>query len=174
MQGKDLPDDANRCDLYAADDSGVVDTLRWIAAEEQAGVKRSKGGEGGDGTGERALTASVWELKSVTQGASLTTSIEQMPGYRSSAQFHQAPAVPEAAPVAVDVAARERELRRECAELARDLAFALDVPGRPVGPRDVHRTAKERLAKAQGDLSLGELERKKVWLERSIRAGRMV
>jgi superfamily II DNA or RNA helicase len=169
------PDDANRCDLYAADDSGVVDTLRWIAAEEQAGVKRSKGGgEGGDGTGERAIQHSVWELKSVTQGASQTTSIEQMPGYRSSAAFHQAPPVPEAAPVALDVAARERALRRECAELARDLAFALDAPGRPVGPRDVHRIAKERVAKAQGDLSLGELERKKVWLERSIKAGRLV
>ena len=169
------PDEANRCDLYAADDSGVVDTLRWIAAEEQAGVKRSgKQSEGVAATGTREVQHSVWELKSVTQGASQTTSIEQMPGYRSSALFHAAPPVPEVAPVALDVARRERVLRRECAVLARDLAFALDTSARPVSPRDVHRSAKERLAKAQGDLSVGELERKKVWLERSIQAGRMV
>ena len=168
-------DDANRCDLYAADDSGVVDTLRWIAAEEQAGVKRTgKGGEGLAVPGTREVQHSVWELKSVTQGASLTTSIEQMPGYRTAAQFHAAPPVPEAAPEALDVARRERALRRECATLARDLAFALDAPARPVSARDVHRIAKERVAKAQGDLSLGELERKKLWLTRSIQAGRMV
>ncbi|HEX9952585.1 MAG TPA: DEAD/DEAH box helicase family protein [Rubricoccaceae bacterium] len=169
------PDDANRCDLYAADDSGVVDTLRWIAAEEQAGVKRSgkSGGEGLAVPGTREVQHSVWELKSVTQGASQTTSIEQMPGYRTSAAFHAAPPVPEAAPEALDVARRERALRRECAVLARDLAFALDAPARPVTARDVHRIAKERIAKAQGDLSLGELERKKLWLERSIRAGRL-
>ena len=82
--------------------------------------------------------------------------------------------VAQAAPQALDVARRERTLRRECATLARDLAFALDAPARPVSARDVHRIAKERVAKAQGDLSLGELERKKLWLERSIKAGRMV
>ncbi len=170
------PDDANRCDLYAADDSGVVDTLRWIAAEEQAGVKRTQkqGGEGLPAPAEREIQNSVWELKSVTQGASQTTSIEQMPGYKSAAQFHAAPPVPEARPQSLDIAKRERALRRECATLARDLAFALDAPARPVSARDVHRIAKERIAKAQGDLSLGELERKKLWLERSIKAGRMV
>ncbi len=170
------PDDANRCDLYAADDSGVVDTLRWIAAEEQAGVKRTakQGGEGLAVPGTREVQHSVWELKSVTQGASQTTSIEQMPGYKNAAQFHAAPPVPAATPQALDVARRERTLRRECATLARDLAFALDAPARPVSARDVHRIAKERLAKAQGDLSLGELERKRLWLERSIQAGRMV
>ena len=169
------PDDANRCDLYAADDSGVVDTLRWIAAEEQAGVKRSgKSSEGVAAPGTREPQHSVWELKSVTQGASQTTSMEQMPGYKSAAQFHAAPPVPAAAPVALDVARRERALRQECAVLARDLAFALDSPARPVSTRDVHRLAKERLAKAQGDLSVGELERKKLWLVRSIQAGRLV
>ena len=169
------PDEANRCDLYAADDSGVVDTLRWIAAEEQAGIKKTKaGGEGLAAPAAREIQHSVWELKSVTQGASLTTSIEQMPGYKSAAQFHAAPPVPEKRPEALDIAKRERALRRECAGLARDLAFALDTPARPVAARDVHRIAKERLAKAQGDLSLGELERKKLWLVRSIKAGRMV
>ena len=169
------PDDANRCDLYAADDSGVVDTLRWIAAEEQAGVKKTKaGGEGLPAPAERPVQNSAWELKSVTRGAQQTTSIEQMPGYKSAAQFHAAPPVPEARPQALDVARRERALRRECAALARDLAFALDAPSRPVSARDVHRIAKERLAKAQGDLSLGELERKKLWLVRSIKAGRIV
>ena len=134
------PDEANRCDLYAADDSGVVDTLRWIAAEEQAGIKKTskQGGEGLPAPAEREVQHSVWELKSVTQGASQTTSIEQMPGYKSAAQFHAAPPVPEKRPEALDIAKRERALRRECATLARDLAFALDTPARPVAARDVH------------------------------------
>src|SRR5690606_15448922 len=34
------PEEHNRCDLYAADDSDVVTTLRWIADEEQWGVRK--------------------------------------------------------------------------------------------------------------------------------------
>lgn len=164
------PDAANRCDLYAADDSGVAETLRWIAAEEQIGLKKRKGGTGGEAPASEPTTVSVWELKSVRQGTSQTLSLEQMPGYRSSSDFHRA--VPEAAPtpVAIDVAARERELRQVCAELAKELSYAADVE-----VRQVHAAWKRRVqGQAQADASVVELDKKRTWLERSLRAGRLV
>ncbi|MEM1116770.1 MAG: DEAD/DEAH box helicase family protein [Bacteroidota bacterium] len=164
------PDDANRCDLYAADDSGVAETLRWIAAEEKMGLKKRKGGQGpGDGSASEPTEASVWELKSVRQGSATTLSLEQMPGYRSSADFHRA--VPEAAPrpVAVDMAARERALRQVCAELAKELSY-----GAGVEVRQIHAAWKRHVrGQAQADASVVELEKKRVWLERSLRLGRL-
>ena len=165
------PEEANRCDLYAADDSGVVDTLRWIAAEEQTGVKKSQGGGGGgEGPASEPTEVSVWELKSVRQGASQTHSLEQMPGYRSSADFHRE--LPRAAPrpTAVDMAAKERELRLACAELAKELAFGIDTE-----VRHIHAAWKRHVrGVAQAEASVVELEKKRVWLERSLRAGRLV
>ena len=164
------PEEANRCDLYAADDSGVVDTLRWIAAEEQTGVKQSQGSGGGEGATAEKTDVSVWELKSVRQGASQTHRLEQMPGYRSSASFHQDVPRPAPPPRAVDVAARERELRTACAELAKELSYAAGVP-----VRQVHAAWKRRVqGQAQADASLVALDKKRTWLERSLRAGRLV
>ena len=167
----DWPDEANRCDLYAADDSDVVETLRWIAAEEQTGVKVSKNGTGGEGAPGAPPTPSVWELKSVREGDRQTLSLEQMPGYRTSAQFHQGvPAEAPAAPHAVDRAAQERVLRLACAELAKELAFGLDVE-----VRRVHAAWKQQIrGQAQADASVVELDKKRTWLERSLRAGRFV
>ncbi len=165
------PEEANRCDLYAADDSGVVDTLRWIASEEQTGVKKSKGGTGtGEGPTSEQTEVSVWELKSVRQGASQTHSLEQMPGYRSAADFHQDVPRQAARPQAIDMAARERELRQVCAELAKELSYGVGVE-----VRQVHAAWKRHVrGQAQADASVVELEKKRVWLERSLRAGRLV
>jgi superfamily II DNA or RNA helicase len=165
------PEAANRCDLYAADDSGVVDTLRWIAAEEQTGVKKSKGGSGaGEAPAAGPTEASVWELKSVQPGASQTHSLEQMPGYRSSADFHRDVPRQAARPVALDVAARERALRQSCADLAKELSYAADV-----SVRQVHAAWKRQVrGQAQAAASVVELEKKRAWLERSLRAGRLV
>ena len=167
----DWPAEANRCDLYAAEDSGVAETLRWIAAEEQLGVKKGAGGGGGgEGPGVEPTAHSVWELKSVRQGTATTLSLEQMPGYRSSADFHRdVPAEP-ARPVALDVAARERELRQACAELAKELSYAADVE-----VQGVHAAWKrQRRGQAQAEASVVELDKKRAWLERSLRAGRLV
>ena len=165
------PEEANRCDLYAADDSGVVDTLRWIASEEQTGVKQSKGGTGGgEGPTSEQTEISVWELKSVRQGERQTHSLEQMPGYRSSAQFHQDVPRAEAKPQAIDMAARERELRQLCAELAKELSYGIGTE-----VRQIHAAWKRHVrGQAQADASVVELEKKRVWLERSLRAGRLV
>lgn len=165
------PEEANRCDLYAADDSGVVDTLRWIASEEQTGIKTSKGGTGaGDGPTSEQTEASVWELKSVRQGASQTHRLEQMPGYRSSIDFHQDVPRQAARPQALDMAARERELRQLCAELAKELSYGIDAD-----VRQIHAAWKRHVrGQAQADASVIELEKKRIWLERSLRAGRLV
>ncbi|PAP78709.1 hypothetical protein BSZ37_08750 [Rubrivirga marina] len=165
------PEEANTCDLYAAEDSGVAETLRWIAAEEKLGTKTSKGGQGGgEGATVEPTDHSVWELKSVRQGNSQTLSLEQMPGYRSSADFHREVPQERPRPVAVDMAARERELRQACAELAKELSYAADV-----SVREVHAAWKRQVrGQAQADASVVELAKKMTWLERSLRAGRLL
>ncbi|WP_412070364.1 DEAD/DEAH box helicase [Rubrivirga sp. IMCC43871] len=166
----DWPEEANACDLYAAEDSGVAETLRWIAAEETMGTKKSKNGTGGgEGAAVEPSEASVWELKSVRQGTSQTLSLDQMPGYRSSDQFHREVPKERARPVAIDVAARERELRQACADLAKELSYAADV-----SVREVHAAWKRQVrGQAQADASIVALDKKRVWLERSLRAGRL-
>ena len=167
----DWPEDANRCDLYAADDSDVAETLRWIAAEEVVGVKKSTGGTGGgEGPASEPTTASVWELTSVRQGTSQTLSLDQMPGYRAADQFHRDVPRPQVRPVALDMAARERELRQVCAELAKELSYAAGV-----SVRQVHAAWKgQSRGQAQAEASVVALEKKRQWLERSLRAGRLV
>ena len=164
------PEAANRCDLYAADDSGVVDTLRWIASEQQLGARKSQAGHGGGEGQAPGESHSVWELKSVRQGARQTHTIEQMPEYRRATDFHRDVPVASPRPQVIDMAAREKALRLACAELAKEAAFGLDT-----SVRHVHAAWKGRQrATAQADASVVELEKKRTWLERSIRAGRLL
>ena len=167
----DWPPEANTCDLYAADDSDVAETLRWIAAEETVGTKKAKaGGGGGEGPASEPTTVSVWEVTSVRQGQSQTLSLDQMPGYRAAQDFHRDVPRQAAKPVALDMAARERELRQSCAELAKELGYAAGV-----SVRQVHAAWKRQgRGQAQADASVVALEKKRQWLERSLRAGRLV
>ena len=166
----DWPEGANRCDLYAADDSGVVDTLRWIASEQQIGIRKTKKGNGNAEGVAPGETHSVWELKSVRQGQRQTHTLEQMPEYRNAADFHRDVPLASSKPQVIDMAAKEKELRLACAELAKEASFGLDVE-----VRAIHAAWKQRTrASAQADASVVELEKKRVWLERSIRAGRLV
>ncbi|MDX1532403.1 MAG: helicase-related protein, partial [Rhodothermales bacterium] len=169
------PEAQNRCDIYAADDSDVVHTLRWIAAEEQVGVKKRKAGGTGEAPPGGPSEQSPWELKAVRGADPRTHKLEHMPGYvRSSKDFHRdVPRRAQAAQV-VDVRAEERKLRQECARLASELAFFLQGRGQDVDVRAIHARAKERLRAAQGDLSLHDLERKRRWMERCIQAGRLL
>ena len=116
----------------------------------------------------------MWELKSVRQADAQSHSLERLGLVRSSADFHRDAPPPEAAAHAVDVRRRERALRQTCALLAKELAFALAAQGRAVDVREIHRQAKVRLFKAQGDLSVRELERKARWLEQCLKAGRLL
>lgn len=170
------PEEHNRCDIYAADDSDVVHTLRWIAEEQQAGVKKRKQAVAREGeppvpSSER----SGWELKAVRQSDRQTHSLEAMPGYvRSSRDFHRDIPPPVAESQVVDVNARERELRQECARLVSELTFFLRGRGMGVEEREIHARAKQRLQKRQGELSIHGLERKRRWLEQCLQAGRLL
>ena len=164
------PEDANTCDLYAAEDSGVAETLRWIAAEETLGTKKGTGSNGtGEGPTSEQTEASVWELKAVRQGTSQTLSLDQMPGYRAASDFHRDVPREPARPVALNIAARERELRQTCAELAKELSYAAGV-----SVRQVHAAWKQQgRGQAQADASVVALDKKRAWLERSLRLGRL-
>ena len=165
------PAEANRCDLYAADDSGVVETLRWIVSEQKLGAKKGSGG-GGDAppAGEKPDTHSVWEVTGVRQAEAQSHRLEALPEYRDASTFHRDVPVAAAQPHVVDVAAKERELRLLCAELAKELSFGVDQP-----VRAVHAAWKRQSrGQAQADASVVALEKKRVWLERCLRAGRLL
>lgn len=171
-----FPDDQNRCDIYAANDSDVVHTLEWITSEEQIGVKMRKKQAAREAPAAAPSEQSPWELTSVQHRDIRTHSLELFPGYvRSSKTFHREIPAPEPeAPQVIDVNKQERELRKECARLASELAFFLQGRGVGVEVREIHARAKLHLARSQGDLSLDGLEKKQQWLERCLRAGRLL
>lgn len=170
-----FPEDQNRCDIYAANDSDVVHTLEWITSEEQIGVKLRKQSAAREAPAAPTTEHSPWELASVQHRDIRTHSLERMPGYvRSSRAFHRDIPAPEPEAQVVDVNEQERALRKECARLASELSFFLQGRGLRVDVREIHARAKQRLAGAQGELSLRELERKQEWLERCLQAGRLL
>lgn len=162
-------EEANRCDLYAANDSDVVHTLEWITSEQQIGVKRRQERQARSEVAPGAPSEhSVWELKEVEHRKIRTHSLEQLaglarPGGDGAAESY-----------VIDVNQRERELRKVCAALASELTFVLQADGRPVDIRTIHAEAKRRFSGAQKDLSLQELAKKRDWLEKCIRARRLV
>lgn len=161
-------DEDNRCDLYAANDSDVVHTLEWIAAEEQVGIKMKQERQARAGAAPAAPSEhSVWELKEVEHRKMRTHSLEQLAGYARTARDEREPQV-------VDVGQREKDLRKACAALAAELTFVLQGDGRPVDVRVIHAEAKRRFARAQKDLSVQELAQKRDWLEKCIRARRLL
>ena len=179
----DWGEGANVCDLYAAGDTDVVSVLEWITSEEQLGVaaKSERQPRTSAPPPPRMSERSAWELKQVKHQKTKSHALELFPGAEVGSgqlylrELHAAPPPQTSAPQhAVDVNAREKELRKACAELASELAFALEADGRPVAIREVHAQAKRRLAKGQSQLSLGELEQKRRWLERCLRARRLL
>lgn len=163
-------EDANLCDIYAANDSDVVHTLEWITSEEQIGIKRKQERESRTPPPAREPSEhSVWELKAVEHRKMRTHSLEHFPGYTRPAREQ-----PPAQPQVVDVNQREKELRKECAALASELCFLLQGNGQAVDIRTIHAEAKKRFSKAQKNLSIPELTRKRDWLERCLRARRLL
>lgn len=171
------PESANVCDIYAANDSEVVATLEWITAEEQIGVKLKEKTTRNVPLPEKEQSEkSRWALTDVENHQMQTHSLELFPGYgQTAASLHlrSQPTSPEALH-AVDINQQEKDLRAECAMLASELAFTLRGNGQPVAIRDIHARAKQRFSKAQGELSLDGLERKRQWLERCLSAQRLI
>lgn len=161
------PEAANHCDIYAANDSDLVNTLDRIIAEEQIGVKmkNARSNNAPPARGEEHI--SPWELTGVEHRKLRTHSVDF---------HHKAPPrePEEPASYVTDVNKSEKALRRECAGLASELAHALRSVGRATEIRTIHAEAKRRFSKAQEDLSLQELTRKRDWLERCLRSRRLL
>lgn len=167
--------EGNQCDIFAANDSEVVGTLEWITSEEQIGVKLRQEREKREPSEAAASEHSVWELTDV-QHREMRTHTLDLFGVHGRDGRHPVPhrTTPEQPAAAVDVRRQEQDLRKECAALATELAFLLQSSSRPLEIRQIHAEAKRRFSKAQDELSIGELQRKRDWLQRCIRAGRMV
>ncbi len=165
------PDDANACDLYAANDSDVVHVLEWITSEQQVGVKIKAKTKNGGAAPANAPERSRWDLTHVEHHRMRSHALELTPG-AAGAQLQVREMVTRA-PV-IDVAAREKELRKACATLATELYHTLQATARPVDIRDIHARAKNVIGQAQAKLSLNELEQKKRWLERCLRNRRLL
>jgi superfamily II DNA or RNA helicase len=163
---------ANVCDIFAANDSEVVATLEWITSEEQIGVRLRQARETEQAAIRSAPVDSPWQLRGVEHRTTQTHALELFP--ELVRDVPQIPPPVAAAPDAVDVSAREQALRQECASLAATLAHVLRSAGRPTEIASIHAEAKRLFSKAQEDLSLKELSRKRSWLERCITARRML
>jgi superfamily II DNA or RNA helicase len=164
-------DEANLCDIYAANDSEVVDTLEWITSEEQIGIKMKEKREQEETAFRNAPEESMWELREVQQHQDMMThSLELFPEYARPLppQKELRPEALETTDYILDVSKREHDLRQACAVLASRLAHILRAAGRPVEISVIHAEAKRRLSKAQDELSLNELRKKQTWLERCI------
>ncbi|MBS1913335.1 MAG: DEAD/DEAH box helicase family protein [Bacteroidetes bacterium] len=163
---------ANLCDIYSANDSEVVRTLEWITSEEQLGVKLREERQRVDALARSGPQVSMWELRQVEHRDMQTHSLELFPEYARPLETE--PHAAQATAAVVDVSRREQELRQECANLASRLSFQLKSTGRIIEVSTIHAEAKRRFAKAQGDLSLNELTRKRDWLIRCIDARKLL
>ncbi len=170
-----FPHDENICDIYAANDSEVVTTLEWITSEEQFGIKLKEERDRQEVAGRGASVDSTWELREVQHRDMTMYSLELFPEYakplpeQKSGRREEQPNGENI----VDVTRREQELRQECANLAARLAFILKSIGQSVEINFIHAEAKRKFAKAQEELSLNELTRKRDWLERCILSRRL-
>lgn len=177
-----FPAEANLCDIYAADDSEVVTTLEWITSEEQIGVTLKESREQKENALRGASPESMWELTEVQHREMLTHTLELFPEYarpepvvlpaKLKARAADAPADSEGH--VMDVSRQELMLRQECASLAQRLAHILRSAGNPIEIAMIHAEAKKRLSKSQEELSIIELTKKQMWLERCIHARRLV
>ncbi|MBC8145140.1 MAG: hypothetical protein H7X80_06100 [bacterium] len=162
----------NVCDIFAANDSEVVATLEWITSEEQIGVQLRQLREQEFNATRGVSPDSPWQLREVEHRNTQTHSLELFPELiRDDPNIITVSIEPASA---VDVRQREQELRQECAYLASQLSHVLRSAGRPTEINMIHAEAKKLFAKAQEDLSLKELTRKRSWLERSINARKLL
>ena len=164
------PEALNTCDLYAANDSDVVGVLEWIATEQQMGVKMRKNRAGGGAAPAKAPQPSRWDLAHVEHQKMKSHALELENG--AAGQHLKVREV--ARPAVVDMAAREKTLRKQCAELAVELSYTLQNAGRATDVRHIHARAKQVVGRAQQSLSVAELEQKRRWLERCLRNRRLL
>jgi superfamily II DNA or RNA helicase len=165
---------ANVCDVFTSGDLGLSETLDWMTREVQEGLRRRTEKGPSPEKAEQNDERSEWALTGVDEGKIETHRLElQDDGRDSNLQVQRQP-FEEPDPDTLDISAQEDDLRKECAGLATQVAHALQNRGMDVHIRDVHAKAKDRFRKAQSDMSLTLLKRKKRWLQRCLRSKRFV
>ena len=165
---------ANVCDVFTSGDLGLSETLDWMTREVQEGLRRRTEKGTSPEKAEQNDERSEWALTGVDEGDIETHRLElQGNGRDSNLQVQRQP-FQEPDPDTLDLSAQEDDLRKECSELATQVAHALQNRGMDIHIRDVHAKAKDRFRKAQSDMSLTLLKRKKRWLQRCLRSKRFV
>ena len=165
------PEEANTCDLYAANDTDVVTVLDWITREEQLGVKAKRQVERAATGPGAAPERSRWELAHVEHHRSQRHALAlETTAKGQQLALREMPT----RPAALDVNAREKQLRKDCAELANELSKAIVASASAPSIRAIHARAKERIGASQAELSLPQLELKKRWLEKCLKYGRLL
>ena len=165
--------DANVCDVYTSGDLGLTETLDWMTREIQEGIALRQTEEGrtppekASSDGER----SKWNVTSVSENDFETHRLEME---RSGELRVRRQAYQESDPSSLDVKAQEDKLRKECTELATEVAYILQGRGQRVDIKDVHAAAKKRFGEGQAAMSLQRLRHKKRWLQRCKRMKRLV
>lgn len=168
-----FPEAENVCDIYSADDSQVMATLRWVTSEFRAGVKiREQEEENENRKAGGESFRSLWDLTNVAHRESQSHTLDLFGAPVGPDDEQRLP--PAAAGEVVDIRAKEEKLRRDCAALAAQLAFVLEGRGESIDPRRIHAEAMKRFAKSQDRLNLRELEQKRKWLERCLAMRKLV
>ena len=171
-----FPESENVCDIYSADDSQVVATLRWVTSEFRAGVRMKEDREDNESRTKGSESfRSLWDLTDVQHRDSQSHTLDL---FSNNVNQREPDVDPGGGPPrpdgVVDIRAREEKLRRDCAALAAQLSFILEGMGVLVDPRRIHAEAMKRFAKSQDRLSLNELEMKRKWLERCLAMKKLI
>jgi hypothetical protein len=151
----------------------VVHVLEWITSEEQIGIRKrpERAEREAPPEGQKAAERSKWELKNVESRRMSSHALDMFRnGQAAPGQMYLRPLETQV----IDVNERERLLRQECAELATELHHVLRGDRRYASIRVIHAAAKKKFGKAQEDLSVPLLMQKKKWLERCLRARRLL
>jgi len=168
-------EDANVCDVYTSGDLGLEQTLDWVTREIQEGIRSKKESSAPkEAQDPPSDDRSSWAVTSVSESQFETHRLELNRRGRDAALHVRRQPYQEPDPSAMDISAREEELRKELSEAATDLAYLLQDRGKDVSIRDVHAAAKRRFQVAQADMSIQLLEKKKQWLRRCAQMKRLI
>ena len=171
----DWPEAHNVCDVFTSGDLGLAETLDWVTSEVQEGIRtRKKRNSKTPPEKPEQSERSEWAVTSVSESEFETHRVElEQSGTQSSLKVRRQ-RFNRPDPGALDIKAQEDKLRKECASLASELAYALQDRGMDLHIRDVHARAKRRFGTAQSGMSLRLLRRKRDWLKRCLRMRRLV
>lgn len=177
--------EANVCDVYTSNDAEVVRILEWLTSEEQIGVTLSNHSHGGKKSRtQQPSQHPEWELLTVEHHdiASHTLELHNGALHHIELDTKRGRGRPRTRPetmfvvnsdrsaveMAVNQAARERELRQECSELTMKLTRILPKEswnGHSSAFMLVHTESMRRFSKSPEQMNCAELLQKRDWLK---------